>query len=312
YAINLLAVPALALSGNWPVAAVLIVTERFGKAVRSPAKDVILSHPASQIGRGWGFGVHEAMDQLGALAGPLIVAGVLLFNGNYRTGFAVLLIPAVLAICVLLVARFEYPEPDRFEKNAFAGIEMKGFPRVYWIYLAGVVLVAAAYADFALISYHFQSKGIVGMDMIPVFYAVAMAVDAVAALAFGRLFDRAGIHVLAIPVALSAFFAPLVFMGGFWTALLGMIAWGVGLGAQESIMRAAIAELIPTSRRGTAYGVFNLGFGVFWFLGSALMGILYDTSILYLVGFSVVLQLAAIPIFLSIRKPARYVNAIKA
>jgi len=212
-------------------------------------------------------------------------------------------VPAVLAICVLLVAKDRYPEPDIFEKKAYVAVSTKGFPRVYWAYLAGVTLVAAAFADFALISYHFQKTGVVGPDMIPVFYAVAMATDALSALGFGRIFDRAGIQALAASTLISALFAPLVFMGGFWAAFIGMVMWGIGLGTQESIMRAAIAGLIPTSRRGMGYGVFNLFFGASWFLGSALMGLLYDYSIPYLVGFSLLLQLAAIPVFLGLRIP---------
>jgi len=140
---------------------------------------------------------------------------------------------------------------------------------------------------------------------VPVAYAVAMGIDALAALLFGRLFDRMGLPVLIIATVISAPFALLTFSRGVPAAFLGMALWGVGMGAQESIMRAAIAEMVPASRRGAAYGVFNAGYGVFWFAGSAAMGVLYDISVGLLIGFSVVTQLGSIPLLLLVRKEAR-------
>jgi len=301
YAVNLLAVPALALAGSWEIAAVLIITERLGKAIRTPARDVMLSHATSQVGRGWGFGIHEAMDQTGAILGPLIVALVLAMNGSYRTGFAVLLIPAILAITVLILSRFLYPRPHDLELVQ-PHLSTKGFKKTYWIYIAGVALLAAGFADFPLVAYHFQGQAIVSQAMIPIFYAVAMGVDAIAALIFGRLFDRAGVSVMMVVALISSLFAPLVFLGGFYTALIGMALWGVGMGAQESIMRAAVALMAPVERRGVAYGAFNTIYGISWFAGSLIMGLLYGVSLLYLVAFSMVMQLASIPLFFSLRK----------
>jgi MFS family permease len=304
YFVNLLAVPLLALAGNWEIAALLMIGERIGKGIRTPARDAMLSHATQSMGRGWGFGVHEAMDQIGAILGPLIVTAVLYFRGSYRTGFAILLAPAILALSVLLVARRLYPHPRHFEAGP-ARPQTKGFPRVFWLYLAAVSLIGAGFADFALIAYHFEKASIASPDLIPVLYAVAMGVDALAALIIGRLFDRIGISVL-IPVAIiSSFFAPFVFLDGLSFALLGMALWGVGMGAQESVMRAAIAEMVPMDRRGSAYGIFNAGYGIFWFLGSALMGILYDISIPSLIVFSMLVQLASIPLLLSVRKEPR-------
>jgi len=304
YFVNLLAVPLLALAGRWEIAALLMIAERMGKAIRNPSRDAMLSYATQGIGRGWGFGLHEAMDQIGAILGPLIVAGVLYLQGGYRTSFAILLIPALLALAVLLVARALYPHPRDLE-GVSVELKTRGFPRVFWLYLVAVSLIAAGYVDFPLISYHFEELSIVSKIWIPVFYAVAMGVDALSALFFGRLFDRVGLSILIVVSLLSSVFAPLVFLGGFYLALGGMALWGVGMGAQESIMRAAIAEMVPMDKRSTAYGIFNAGFGLFWFLGSALMGILYDVSIPSLIVFSVVMQLASIPFFISIRKKPR-------
>jgi MFS family permease len=304
YGINLLAVPLLALAGRWEIAAVLMITERLGKAIRTPARDAMLSHATAKMGRGWGFGLHEALDQMGAMLGPLIVAGVLYFRGGYQMSFGVLLVPALLALSVLVAARLLYPRPRAFEEGVVK-LESNVFPKVFWLYLAAIALIAAGYVDFPLIAYHFKRVSIVSDDWIPIFYTVAMGVDALAALLFGRLFDRRGFSILIVAALISLIFAPLVFLGGFPFALLGMVLWGVGMGAQESIMRAAIAGMVSMDRRGSAYGIFNTGYGIFWFLGSVLIGILYDISIPYLIIFSLLIQLSSIPLLLLVARKVK-------
>lgn len=301
YAVNLIAVPLLALAGNWPLAGALMVLERLGKGVRVPPRDAMLSYATKHMGRGWGFGVHEALDQVGAILGPLIVAIVLYARDGYQTGYGVLLIPALLALGVLAIASVLYPRPQELEISQ-AELQVQDFTRPFWFYIAAASLIAAGFADFPLIAYHFEKAGVVAPALVPVFYAVAMGVDAMAAMVFGRLFDRIGLAIMMIVALISAFFAPLVFLGSFYPALLGMALWGVGMGAQESIMRAAIGDMASAERRSLAYGIFNTTYGIFWFLGSLLIGVLYDISIPTLVAFSVTAQLASIPIFYSIRK----------
>lgn len=301
YCINLLSVPLLALAGRWEIAAVLIVAERMGKAIRNPPRDAMLSHATKSVGRGWGFGLHEALDQIGAVLGPLLVTMVLYLKKGYQTSFATLLIPAGLALGVLITARILYPRPRDFEMTSIK-IDSKGFPKIFWLYLLGIILIAAGYVDFPLIAYHFKKLSIASDNWIPIFYAVAMGIDAISALIFGRLFDRIGISILIVVSLLSSLFSPLVFFGGFYLALLGMAIWGIGMGAQESIMRAAVANMVHPDKRGSAYGIFNTGYGLFWFLGSALMGILYDVSIPFLVAFSVVMQIGSIPLIMLVRK----------
>jgi MFS family permease len=301
YSLNLLAVPLLALAGRWEIAAILLLAERMGKAIRTPARDAMLSHATASVGRGWGFGFHEAMDQIGAVTGPLIVAAVLYFQGSYRQGFAVLLLPAVLALVVITAAARLYPHPQHLEVSAPA-LKTTGFTRPYWLYVVAAGLLGAGYADFPLIAYHFGKTALLPAGWIPLFYAVAMAVDAGAALILGRLFDRLGLPVIVVTAVLSACFAPLVFLGGFKLALAGMVFWGIGMGSLESIIKAGLAEMVPRDRRATGYGLFNAGFGLFWFLGSALMGFLYEFSLGVLVVFSVTSQLLAIPFFLAVER----------
>lgn len=303
YLINLLAVPLLAFAGNWQTAAALIVLERFGKAIRVPAKDAMLSYATKQTGRGWGFGVHEALDQIGAVAGPLMIMALLFFHKSYQVAFATLLIPALIALIFLTLARILYPTPQEMEPPSHH-LGTKEFSRKYWLYLLAIGFVAAGYVDFALIAFHFNKSSMINPTWIPLLYAVAMAVDGVASLIMGRLFDTKGISILAVATGISALFAPLVFYGNFYTALAGMVLWGIGMGSQESIMKAMVAKLVGPQKRGSAYGMMNLIFGLFWAAGSALMGLFYDMALIYLVVFSLAAQLLSIPIFLVCKKLA--------
>lgn len=301
YALNLFAVPLLAFAGNWKWAAALIILERFGKAIRSPARDALLSYATQKTGRGWGFGIHEAMDQIGAILGPLLMSIVLYFKGGYETGFALLFIPALCAMIVLIVSWRLYPHPQDLELQT-PELKKKELPKIFWFYLGAISCIAAGYVDFPLIAFHFEKIGTLPQAWIPLFFSIAMAADGLAALLFGRLFDRKGFSILMLAVALSSLFAPLIFLDGFSYSLLGMVLWGIGLGAQESIMRAAVATMVPMEKRGTAYGVMNMVFGLTWFLGSAFMGFLYDLSLPLLILFSFGVQLAAIPLLMYVER----------
>lgn len=308
YGLQMFAVPALALAGSWEVAAILIMLERVGRAIRNPARDAMLSHATSQVGHGWGFGFHEAMDQTGALVGPLIVAAVLYFKGDYRTAFAALLVSAILSVLALVSASYIYPHPQHLEVSV-PKLETEGLPRrPFWLYTTATALIGAGFADFPLIAYHFDKAATMPVNLIPIAYAVAMGVDGAAALILGRLFDRLGVSVLIAAAVISAAFAPLVFLGGVQLAFLGMILWGIGMGAQESVIKAALAEMIPKDRRASAFGISQSVFGLFWLLGSVLMGILYEYSLGSLIIFSVIVQLCAIPFFLLISKEVCYVR----
>ncbi len=298
YVVQMAAVPALALTQNWPQAAALIILERVGKAIRNPPRDVMLSHAGKQVG-GYGlvFGIHEAMDQFGAMFGPLLIAFILAHRGSYHEAFAVMLVPALINLAFVGLARWLYPRPQDLESSP-PNVSGEGLPRIFWVYLGGAALVAAGFADYPLIAYHFGKTHVVPSDWIAIFYAVAMAVSGSGSLLFGRLFDRYGFNVLIGLTVVAALFAPLVFLGGFWTALIGAAIWGMGIGVHESIIPAAVAPMVPVHRRASAFGLFTAGYGVFWFLGSAAIGILYDTSIPVTIAFCVVAQLAAVPIFI--------------
>jgi len=298
YVIQMASVPALALAGNWPTAAALIILERIGKAIRNPPRDAMLSHAGKQAGGyGWAFGLHEALDQAGAMVGPLVVAAVLASERSYREAFAVLLVPAAINLSLVAIARGLYPKPEDMETSlpAVGGAHL---PRVFWIYLLGAILVAAGFADYPLIAFHFSRAGTVPGNWVAIFYSVAMAVSGTGSLVLGRLFDKFGFAVLVVLTLVSAAFAPLVFFGGFWAALVGAGIWGLGMGVHESIIPAAVAPMVAPQRRASAFGAFTAGYGIFWFIGSAAIGILYDVSMAAVVAFCVVTQVLAVPIFI--------------
>jgi MFS family permease len=302
YVLQMSVVPLLALAGTWEVAALLIILERVGKAIRNPPRDAMLSHAAKKMGYGWGFGLHEALDQFGALFGPLLIALVLaLSNQDYKTAFAVLAVPAAIMLSLLAVARLLYPRPQDLEAGP-AHVTTEGLPRVFWIYLAGAALVAAGFADFPIMAYHFQRSGVVHADLTPIFYAAAMAVSGAGSLVFGRLFDRYGIGLLVPLTVIAAAYAPLAFLGGFWASLVGVCLWGLGMGVHESIIPAAVAPMVSPHRRASAFGLFTGAYGIAWFLGSTAIGALFGVSLGTVVVFAVAAELLAIPLIAVVRQ----------
>jgi MFS-type transporter involved in bile tolerance (Atg22 family) len=304
YFLQLPAVPLIAVSGAWPVAAVFIIAERTGKAIRSPARDTMLSDAAHSIGQGWGFGIHEALDQTGAMIGPLLVAAAVAINGGYRAGFIILTIPAVLGLATLMRARATYPNPHDLQSNR-GELPPSALPRTFWLFLAAGACIAAGYADFPLIAFRFQKHNVMSPGLIPLYYTAGMGAAGVGALGLGRIFDRLGVPVITVAVTAAAVFAPLVFFGGAWVALVGVILWGLGLGVQGATIRAAIAPLVSPDKKGTAFGIFDTGFGLSWFAGSVVLGILYDVSIPALVGFSMVAQLAGVTVLVIVKLKQR-------
>ncbi|GGR77049.1 hypothetical protein GCM10010269_15350 [Streptomyces humidus] len=309
YALTVVSVPLLGVVGVLWAACALVIAERVGKAVRSPAKDTMLSHATAATGRGRGFAVHEAMDQVGALVGPLVVAGMLaLTGGDYGPSLAVLALPGVAVLGLLLWLRARVPDPEAYEREAAAATDEPApdgrLPTAFWTYAAFTAATTAGFATFGVLSYHLVVRHLVAAAWVPVLYAAAMAVDAVAALATGRLYDRHGARVLmALPV-LTAAVAVLAFTDTVAIAVAGSLVWGAAMGIQESTLRAMVADLVPSGRRATAYGLFAGVVGAASLAGGALTGGLYGRSIPLLITVVVGVQVLAL-VLLAVTPAAR-------
>ena len=294
YVVQMVAVPMLAFVGTWPHAAVLILGERTGRAIRTPPRDVMLAEAGEHMGRGWAFGVNEALDQCGALIGPLAVAAILFWYRDAHPAFLSLAVPAAITLALVVCVRAGFPDAGRLAPRAEETSDHR-YPPAFWWYLAAVSCVAFGFADYSLIAYHFTYAHVVPHPWIPVFYALAMGAGGVGSLALGKLFDRHGLIVLVPVTVIAAVYAPLVFSDSVALAVAGALLWGVGLGAHESVMQAAVAQMVPQRRLGSTYGLFGAAFGVAWFLGSAALGALYDRSVAACVILAVVAQVLAVP-----------------
>ena len=303
YLINLLAVPAMALAGSWQVAAALMIAERIGRAMRKPTVEAMLSYTTGTLGRAWVYAVNTALDETGATIGPLLAALVLFLHGDYRTAYALLIISAVLALVSLTVARINFPLPAKLEEGETA--PEKQLTRAYWLYMVAASCFAAGLMSFELISYHLSRSGIVSPQWVPVFLAVSTAFGVVANLVLGRWYDQRGLPVLLGAVLCSAAFAPLVFLGGKWLALGGILLWGIGYAVQDTLFKALIAGVLPQGKRSQAFGIFYTGYGTGWLVGSIAAGLLYERSRIALVIFAVAVQLVSLPIFTIAHRPVR-------
>ena len=299
YAINLLSVPAIAWAPGWQTAGALLVAERIGRAFRKPTVEAMLSYSTGKQGKGWVYAVNTAMDETGATLGPLLIALALRLRVDVRTAYGLLLIPSVLALVALTTARVTFPVPSRLEEGGPATARAIGFTRAYWLYMAAGSCFAAGLMSFEFIAYHLSATGAVRAQWLPVFLGVSTAFAVAASLVLGRTYDRIGIAAVVGGVVLTALFSPLVFFGGVWWALAGLLLWGIGYAVQDTLLKVLIASVLPEGRRNYAFGLFYIGYGGGWLIGSIAAGLLYDYSRLALVIFAVAVQLASIPVFIS-------------
>ena len=302
YAVQVMAIPALALvpENGWVIACGLVIMERVGKAIKKPAKNTLVSFASSEIGQGKGFAYMEFLDQLGAFIGPVILFAISLIKGTdnlistYRLCFLFLGIPAIITIALVVLSKIRYPHPEMFEKERNEEGSFR-FKQSFAFYMVAICLFAFGFVDFTIITLHAAKTNMLPDSTLSLLYALAMLVDAFAALFFGWLYDKVGLKALMLSTLISSSFSIFVFLADKpYLLIVGVVIWGIGMGAQESIMKAAVSGILPVNMRSTGFGIFETGFGIFWFLGSWCMGILYDFNITLLVIISVAVQLAAI------------------
>jgi MFS family permease len=297
YTLTVVSVPLIGVTGMLAPALLLYGTERLGKAVRSPAKDTLLSHASYRTGRGSAFGVHQALDQTGAVLGPLLLAGILAWReGDYRLAFGALAVPGALVLVLLLWLRARVPDPGRYEPAGARGtreapdvtVEDRSLPPVFWHYAAAVGVLSCGVVSFPLLAFHAQTEGLLGDAAVPLLFALAMAVDGASGVLVGRLYDRRGARVLlAVPVA--AAFSAVAFADSTALVWIGVAVWGVVNGVLDSTVKAVVSELVAGPARAVAFGWLAFVRGVGLLVAGGLLGVAYDISR----GLVVVLILAA-------------------
>jgi MFS family permease len=298
YAINTLAVPAMALTGNWYTAGALILAERTGRAIRKPTVEAMLSYSTGKHGKGWVYAMNTALDETGAMVGPLLIAFALSKHVELRSAYGLLLISSALTLLALAAARIGFPVPSRLEQGGPWTARAIGFSRAYWLYMVAASCFAGGLMTFELLAFHLSRAGFAA-NRIPMLLALGTASAIAASLTLGRLYDRIGIGAVVTGVLLTAGFSPLVFFGRSWLVVAGLLLWGVGYAVQDTLLKALMASVLPEGRRNAAFGVFYLGYGGGWLVGSVLAGVLYSRSLRALVAIAIITQLIAIPIFVS-------------
>ncbi|MBA2860822.1 MFS transporter [Methanococcus maripaludis] len=313
----LISVPLLALSNYWQFAAIFIVLERIGKGLRSPARDTILSYATKQVGTGLGFGIAEFLDQIGAVIGPLVFTFVFISAGpvktvaDYQQGYSYFWMPFVMLMMVLFFVYFKVRSPEEFESSYSKKEESKQIPKVFWTYSLFTFITTVGFVSFAIIGFHLKVQGILLDAEIPFFYAVAMMIDAIFGLVVGKMYDsfkskhdneKSGLLLLGIVPILTAVLIPLVFSYNFVTVLIGMLLWGIVMGSHETVMKASIADITSINKRGTAYGIFSVIYGLALFIGAILAGYLYDISIFWMILVLVGIEILGIPVYFMMKR----------
>jgi MFS family permease len=303
YAMTAICVPLMALApalggAGLVFGSAMVLLERTGKAVRSPAKSVLLAIAATKVGRGRGFGVHKALDQVGAFLGPLVVAGVIAVTTYQAAGLLALAVPGAAALVVLAWMHRHVGDP-RYP-GAGSSARLEALPRIFYVYAVACGLVTVGLMTFGVISFHLVHEHVVSVAVVPIVYAAAMAADAVASLGAGFAYDRVGPGTLiALPVVVAA--VPLlVFTDRIALAVGGVLLWGAATGVQDSTVKALVAEMVPAARLGTAYGAFAAFQAVAVLAGGGLAGWLYDVDRGLLVGLIAVAQAVALALLAAV------------
>ncbi|MEM7826853.1 MAG: MFS transporter [Candidatus Aenigmatarchaeota archaeon] len=315
----LMTIPLLALSNYWQLAAILIVLERIGKGLRSPARDTIVSHATKRIGTGLGFGISEFLDQIGALIGPLIFTFFFMLLGtaektvaDYQRGYSLLWLPFIMLVMVLFITFFKFKTPSNLEGEE--GEQESKISKAFWIYSIFTFFTTIGFINFAIVGYHLKTNRIASDAQIPFLYAIAMIVDAIFGVIVGKMYDKlkikhknehAGLLVLLFIPIITAIILPLIFSNNITLIFAAVFLWGIVMGSHETIMKAAIADLTSIKKRGTGYGIFNVIYGFGLFIGSVFAGYLYDISIPFMISALICTEILSIVLFFVLKKEIR-------
>ena len=307
YLFCLVFIPALALTSEngWIVASCLIICERIGRAFWQPSRNTLISYTTSLLGTGKTFSILSFFNKIGACLGPLILFFILLGRSKsdllntYHLCFLVLLIPAIIAICFVLLAKSKFHHPENFEQEKSATSTPAVKSHVSFIlFCIGISLFGLGFFDFPLITLRLSKIPALHLADLPLLFSGAMLVSAFSSLLFGKLFDKIKLKALVISTALSCLFPFFLFLSSnVWLLFIGIIVWGIGIASLETILKSVVTQLVAKENRSKYFGLASLFFGLFLFIGSWLCGIFYDISFCLLTFFSFGMQLLAMLFF---------------
>jgi MFS family permease len=269
--------------------------------------------------------VHQALDQIGAVAGPLLVAAIAAVAGTIWPAMAVLIIPGAVAMLMLLRIWRSMGNPvastedtataervaDQERQESLLSRMHGELPGVFWLFAAAAAAASAGLVTFAVISYHLTQDHVVTIAAVPLIYAAAMGAEAVSALGSGWLFDRTkGGALLGLPFLIAAV-PVLAFAGSPLIAIVGVLLWGAAGGVLDSTVKALVADLVPPPRRATAYGIFAAVQGAAAIAGGVLAGALYERSLPILIAVVAVIQLMALILLIATLRRQRKIQSQK-
>lgn len=298
YSLNLFALPLMVFVDHWQVAAALIFAERIGRAIRKPTIESMLSYTTKKLGSGWVYALNTALSDIGATISPLLMALILFHKTDYQIAYAFLFISSICALIILSLTRRKFSNPTELEKGGAPTATLKKFTPPYWLYMLAGAFFASGLMSYELVAFHLAKTHLIKISWIPLFLALSTFSSIIASLILGTFYDRIGLKIVLIGIFISACFSPIVFLGGFWGALVGMCVWGLAYAIQDSSLKAIIVNLLPAGKRGLGFGLFYTGYGTGWLLGSVTMGLLYDYSRNIMIIYAVIMQLISLPIFL--------------
>jgi MFS family permease len=301
----IVAVPLMAFPWEWQAVALLVLVERFGKALRSPPRDTVLSMVSKGIGSGKAFGIHEFLDQIGAILGPLIVVTLMFYTKNdYSSVFKFMILPYFIMLIALIYTYKSIRDQAYTEKKVE---EEKGLTKLFYVYTAAVTLNTIGLIHISLILFKASEilQPVHQQWIVPALFLIAQSIDAPIALISGYFYDKLGVKVLLIPFIISTL-PPILTLTSNQLVMLvaASLVFGSVLGMQESIYRATVADLTPITSRGKAYGLFNTAYGLGFLASGAIYGsfIDYRISSIGVIAYSLVMQLIAIILLLNVKK----------
>ena len=306
YALAGAARPLIGLAASWPAVLGLRFADRVGKGLRSSPRDALIADVAPGARRGEAFGVQRAMDHAGAVAGPLVAAGLLTMAGlSLRQVFLLAAIPAALVVVVLLAAVREPKRPRPAQVAAVADGEGLRLGRDFRLLLLAMVVFTLGNSSDAFLLLRLTDRGVAPAAVAALWSALHI-VKMTAAYAGGRLSDRVGRRpmVLAGWLVYATVYAAFALVSTPAAVIAVFLSYGFYFGLTEPVEKAWVVSLVPPQRRGAAFGLLNGAVGLAALPASVLFGVLWQrfgAATAFATGAG--LALAASAILLAVKAP---------